>query len=101
MAVQSPQWHRGRPSGLEKIRRFAPDQGHLALEAEDIFDIFPKRMERTDDPSEIVDQEPGVRPLPGHATRNGKCVSCFRPETDLARHWSRRAGSNVGRCRFL
>ena len=41
--------------------------------------------------SEIVVQEPRVGPVPGHAARNGRRVSCFRSETNFCRHWGRRA----------
>jgi HSP20 family protein len=46
-------------------------------------------MERTDEPSEIVDKQPRPDgPIPSHATRNGKRVSCIRSGFVVAQHWA-------------
>lgn len=50
-------------------------------------------METADDPPQIVD--PGAGPVPGHAARNGKCVSFFESDTVVLQHWSWRAGKEL------
>ena len=41
-------------------------------------------------------QGPRTGPIPSHAARNGKCVSCFRSGFVLARHWGWRASNQCG-----